>query len=82
MLLLLVILILMNTRTAPTISSFVIRFVVEEESVEENTQPVYRGTIRHIQSAEELNFSAWEDAVSFVRRFVPLEDPCDDEAKA
>lgn len=82
MLLLLVILILMNTRAAPTISSFVIRFVVEEASVGEKTQPVYRGTIRHIQSAEELNFSAWEDAVAFVRHFVPLEDPCDDDAKA
>ncbi|OGO76028.1 MAG: hypothetical protein A3K41_14295 [Chloroflexi bacterium RIFOXYD12_FULL_57_15] len=80
MLLLLVTLILMNTRTAPAISSFVIRFVVEEASVGEIIQPVYRGSIRHIQSAEELNFGVWEDAVAFVRRFVPLEDPCDDEA--
>ncbi len=70
---------LMNTRAAPTISSFVIRFVVEDASSGDETQPVYRGSIRHIQSAEEINFNAWEDAVAFVRRFVPLEETDSDK---
>ncbi len=37
-------------------------------------QFTYRGSIRHIQSAEELNFSTWREAVEFIRRFVPLEE--------
>ena len=63
----------MNTGTPPTISSFVIRFVVED-TPDNEAQPVYHGAIRHIQSAEELNFSAWQEAVEFMRRFVPLEE--------
>jgi len=38
----------------------------------------YRGSIRHIQTEEELNFSTWEDAVAFIRRFVPLDSIPDD----
>lgn len=36
-------------------------------------RPVYHGTIRHIQNAEEINFNEWKEAVEFMRRFVPLE---------
>lgn len=59
----------------PLISSFVIRFVMNEaqETVDELGQPSYRGSIRHIQSDEELNFHLWEDAIEFIRRYVPLE---------
>jgi hypothetical protein len=64
----------MDTGAPPTISSFVIRFVVEDASVNNEVRPVYYGAIRHIQSAEELNFSAWQEAVEFMRRFVPLEE--------
>lgn len=59
----------------PLISSFVIRFVMNEagdKPVETSAQP-FRGSIRHIQSDEEMNFHAWEDAVEFIRRYVPLE---------
>ncbi|OGO66599.1 MAG: hypothetical protein A2030_11870 [Chloroflexi bacterium RBG_19FT_COMBO_50_10] len=58
----------------PNISSFVIRFVVSNPAEPSPNQPVYHGTIRHIQSDEELNFSSWKDAEAFIRRFVPLED--------
>jgi hypothetical protein len=59
----------------PNISSFVIRFVVDSASGEQD-HPPYRGAIRHIQTEEELHFSNWEEAVRFIRRFVPLEpDP-------
>lgn len=60
---------------SPLITSFVIRFVQNEvqEAVEESGQHPFRGSIRHIQSDEEIHFHAWEDAVEFIRRFVPLE---------
>lgn len=58
----------------PIISSFVIRFVMNEAQDEptDTEQHPYRGSIRHIQSDEELNFHVWEDAVEFIRRYVPL----------
>ena len=67
----------MDSHSSPIISSFVIRFVIHEtttEAVGDKTQPSYRGAIRHIQSDEETNFNSWEDAVAFIRRFVPLEN--------
>jgi hypothetical protein len=59
---------------SPIISSFVIRFVMNEAQDEpaDAGQHPYRGSIRHIQSDEELNFHVWEDAVEFIRRYVPL----------
>ena len=59
---------------SPIISSFVIRFVMNEAQDEpaDAEQHPYRGSIRHIQSDEELNFHVWEDAVEFIRRYVPL----------
>jgi hypothetical protein len=63
----------MESSASPSIASFVIRFVVDETISTEETPPVYRGTIRHIQSNEELTFSAWENAVEFIQRYVPLE---------
>jgi hypothetical protein len=65
----------------PTISSFVIRFVIESASAGGEAQPVYRGLIRHVQSAEELNFNEWTAAVDFMRRFVQLDKPFNDGAK-
>ena len=59
---------------APTIYSFIIRFVVDDASPAEGSQPVYHGAIRHIQSAEEMNFNEWQEAVEFMRRFVPIEN--------
>lgn len=60
---------------SPLISSFVIRFVQNEaqDAVENSAQHPYRGSIRHIQSDEEMHFSLWDDAVEFIRRYVPLE---------
>lgn len=60
---------------SPFISSFVIRFVMNEapEDADSAGQPSYRGSIRHIQSEEELHFYVWKDAVEFIRRYVPLQ---------
>jgi hypothetical protein len=57
----------------PLIYSFIIRFVVDESPQENGSQAVYHGAIRHIQSAEELNFNEWNEAVEFMRRFVPID---------
>lgn len=65
----------MKPDAAPIIHSFIVRFVVEESPLAEGTQVVYHGAIRHIQNAEELNFTEWREAVEFVRRYVPIGNP-------
>ena len=57
----------MESQIPPTISSFVIRFVVEPGSES------YRGEIQHIQTDDKAQFTAWVDAVEFIKRFVPIE---------
>jgi predicted aspartyl protease len=56
----------MSTATPPSISSFVIRFVVDTGA------NGYRGEIRHIQTYEEIHFNTWDEAVEFIQRYVPL----------
>lgn len=63
----------MKPDTAPVIYSFIIRFVVENAPQAEGEQPAYHGAIRHIQSAEEINFNEWGEAVEFMQRVVPIE---------
>ncbi len=63
----------MDSHLPPNISSFVIRFVVDSAVTDQQSHQPYRGAIRHIQTDEEMNFSNWEEAVTFIRRFVPLE---------
>jgi hypothetical protein len=64
----------MESPISPTITSFVIRFVLspEEGQQDGSSSPNYRGSIRHIQSEQELNFISWSEAVAFIERFVPL----------
>ena len=57
----------MDNPTPPTISSFVIRFVVDGAS------DAYRGEISHVQTRDEIHFNSWDEAVEFIRRYVPLE---------
>jgi len=64
----------MKPDATPTIYSFIIRFVVDDAPREDGNQAMYHGAIRHIQSAEEMNFSEWNEAVEFMRRFVPIEN--------
>ena len=63
----------MESSAPPSITSFVIRFVMDETAPDTVIQPSYRGTIRHIQSDNEMNFNTWEDAVAFIQHYVPLE---------
>jgi hypothetical protein len=63
----------METKSAPSIESFVIRFVLDETVPDNIKQPAFRGSIRHIQSDEEMQFNTWKDAVDFIQRYVTLE---------
>lgn len=67
----------MGDQHPPTITSFVIRFVLEDTPPDGDGHALlltpYRGAIRHVQSDETLHFSAWGEAVQFIRRYVPLE---------
>ena len=58
----------MDATESPTISSFVIRFVIEP-----GQETSYRGEIRHIQTQEEIHFHVWDEAEAFIRRYVPIE---------
>jgi hypothetical protein len=66
----------MDIPLTPAITSFVIRFI---HAGEQNSPPLpppagqlLRGTIRNVQTNEELDFTRWEDAVAFIERFVSL----------
>lgn len=61
----------MDTAPLPLISSFIIRFVMDELP---DRSVAYHGTIRHIQTAEEINFNEWHEATEFMHRFVQLDE--------
>ncbi|MBM4426003.1 MAG: hypothetical protein FJ031_02060 [Chloroflexi bacterium] len=60
----------MDAPTLPLISSFIIRFVLDETA----DQPTYHGVVRHIQTAQEVSFTEWREATEFMRRFVQLDE--------
>jgi len=62
----------MENNSSPNITSFVIRFVQDGDRLAQGSAP-YRGAIRHVQTDEEISFTRWQDAVNFIRRFVPLD---------
>lgn len=62
----------MDHTPSPKISSFVLRFV-QEEAPNRVEPSMVRGSIRHIQSDQELSFTQWADAVGFMCQFVPAE---------
>jgi hypothetical protein len=61
----------MEVSPLPLISSFIIRFVMDETPKQ---SAAYHGTIRHIQTTEEINFNEWREALEFMHRFVKIED--------
>lgn len=63
----------MENDRPPSITSFVIRFVHAGPDLG-TSAPAYRGTIRHIQTDQEVAFTRWNDVVAFVKRFVSIED--------
>ncbi len=65
----------MDLHVSPNITSFVIRFVQAEPlpGTPGERGAAFRGSIRHVQTDEEISFTHWADAVQFIRRFVQLE---------
>ncbi len=63
----------MDGQHSPTITSFVLRFIVEEPDDAANVPALCRGVIQHVQRDETLNFSDWQDAVEFIRQYVPID---------
>ncbi len=60
---------------SPEISSFIIRFIhAAGAGGSADGHETYRGTIRHILSNEEIQFTSWKEAISFIGTFVPLEE--------
>ncbi len=61
-----------------TIASFVLRFTRESESEPADTQHPHdrpwRGVIRHVQTSEEIHFARVVDALSFIARYVDIEE--------
>ena len=62
----------MSSQSPPTITSFVIRFVVDP-SVRQDASSSFRGAIRHVHRELSTHFNSWSDAVDFIQRYVPLE---------
>jgi hypothetical protein len=62
----------MENHSFPEISSFVLRFV-REDQVGSNDRQIFRGFIQHIQTDQKISFTHWEDAMKFISQFVPGE---------
>ena len=60
----------MPNESPPLISSFVIRFVIEPQA-NPSEATSWRGSVRHVQSEDELTFTQWETALDFMRQFLP-----------
>lgn len=76
----------MESQAIPNITSFLIRFVEAEGPAPASPEAaaaaaasfsprslVFRGTVTHIPSGQEVAFTRWEDAVQFIQRFVPFQ---------
>jgi hypothetical protein len=59
------------TDSIPDIDSFILRFVHPAGS---DSAPVFRGSITHIQSSEEMAFKDWQEIEVFIRRFLTLDE--------
>jgi hypothetical protein len=55
----------------PLITSFVIRFISNEDQFD---YPRYRGFVRHIQTGQEISFLNWSEVQAFVQRFIDLQE--------
>jgi hypothetical protein len=60
----------MEIEQPPNITSFVIRFVHAGPALETSLASKYRGTIRHVQTDQEVTFTHWHEAVEFINRFI------------
>ena len=54
------------------VTSFVLRFIHEQEPDRPALATQWRGIIRHVQSEEQLRFTHVEEALAFIGRFVDI----------
>lgn len=52
-----------------SVSSFIVRVVHAKPP---RGEPSYRGHIRHIQTNLSCNFTHWDEALAFIKTFVPV----------
>ncbi len=58
-----------------TIASFVLRFVQETiDTTTDSCQADWHGVIKHVQSNTEQHFTHLADAITFMARYVELDD--------
>jgi hypothetical protein len=67
-----------DENTSPQFESFLVRFWHEPAS------QTWRGKVIHVSSRTACDFATWEQAVAFIRRFVPAPPaaPTTDDARA
>jgi oligoribonuclease (3'-5' exoribonuclease) len=53
------------------VTSFIIRFMQEQEPDQAHTTP-WHGLIRHVQSSTETRFSQIEEALAFMNEYVDI----------
>jgi pterin-4a-carbinolamine dehydratase len=53
------------------VTSFVIRFKQEQTSC--HAVPPWRGLIRHVQTSNEIHFTDFKEALSFMAQFVSID---------
>lgn len=60
-----------------TVLSFVLRFVQEHDPLEQTDSQAntagWRGTIRHVQTNEELRFTHIQEALQFLAQYVEID---------
>jgi hypothetical protein len=62
--------------TFPEISSFVIRLIQDPSP---GTTTPFRGSIRHVQTDQELSFTDISDAVDFIYGIMPIDSLIDED---
>lgn len=54
------------------VNSFILRFVQESPAANAPTGDQWHGTIRHVQTNEQVRFTHIEDALNFIAHYVEL----------
>ena len=53
--------------------SFVLRFTQEQPASQQTEAVAWHGTLRHVQTNEELHFTQISEALSFISNYVKLD---------
>jgi hypothetical protein len=61
----------MPNKSTIEISSFILRFVKDKHI--KNGEIFFRGSVRHIQSDREIQFTHWAEVEDFIQNYFPLD---------